>query len=295
MGKKLEQVFESSFWEEAWVEAQALRDEQKKKSGQSGGVRPWDKRAEHFNHKVSGGEGSARTENVISFLEDEGALVPGMKIIDIGCGPGSITLRLAETADHVYALDPSQKMLQLLKQKIEEKGLKNITLLQERWQDIDLEKEGWLEAFDLSFSSMSPGVDAPPDMQKLLDSSKRFCYFSTFAGRRDKARQELWEMLMGEKFEEKSLDIMYPFNLLYAWGYRPSLRFHNQNQREYLSPEEAVREVKQFFHMALEVDEKVEGVIRNYIDQRLQNDKFLHESEACHGMMVWDKNVFISR
>ncbi len=296
MKKKIEQIFESSFWEEVWGEAQELREVKKKKSSKSDSGRPWDKRAEHFNQKTSGKDGSARTESVIKFLEEEGAYFQGMKVVDIGCGPGSITLRLAEKADHVYALDPSEKMLELLNQKIKEQGAKNITLLQERWQDVKLEEKDWHEAFDLSFSSMSPGVDGPQDMKKLLDSSKKFCYFSTFAGRRDKSRQELWEQLLGEKFEERGLDIIYPFNFLYSWGYRPSLRFYSQRRRENIPPEEAVREILQYFHMALEVDEKVEEAVRSYIEQRLQQDgRFPYESEASYGMMLWDKNVITSR
>lgn len=262
-----------------------------KKNDESKGTSAWDKRAGHFNRKVSGEDGSARTNTIIKFLRDEGVLHPGMKIIDVGSGPGSVTLLLAEKAGEVYALDPAVKMLTILEEKAKTKGINNVHTVQARWQDIDLKEKGWEDAFDLSFASMTPGVDDPESLQKLMDSSRKYCYLSTFAGRIDKAREELWQMLTGHPFQKKDLDIIYPFNLLYSWGYRPSLRFYRHYGLDFLPLEESVEELMQSFHIVMEVDSTVKNKISNYVTGKLQNNLFPYEREIYHGMLIWDKTV----
>ncbi|MDO9533985.1 MAG: class I SAM-dependent methyltransferase [Bacillota bacterium] len=149
----INKIFSGGFWEKIWLEAGLLR-RGKRSVDDSKGTSAWDKRAGHFNRKVSGEDGSARTNTILKFLREEGALYPGMKIIDVGSGPGSVTMLLAETAGEVYALDPAVKMLTILQEKAREKGINNLHTVQARWQEIDLKAKGWEEAFDLSFASM---------------------------------------------------------------------------------------------------------------------------------------------
>lgn len=288
MREEIKKIFNSSFWEDAWQAANKIRKEKSRlKNGEA--ILAWDRRAGHFDRKVSGDEGSDRTAAIIRFLKEENALFPGMKVLDVGCGPGSITLPLAEVAKEVYALDPSEKMLELLLEKIRKKKMKNIFIFAERWEDIDLKERGWQEAFDLSFASMSPGVSDPESLQKLIASSKKYCYLSTFAGRKDRARDELWELLSGEPWEKGDLDIIYPFNLLYTWGYRPSLRFYRHYRKEYLTPEEATEELLQYMYVAFGAREEIRRKVYRYVVERLENSLFLYEREVIHGMLIWDK------
>ena len=56
-------------------------------------------------------------------------LVPGMKVLDAGCGPGRLTLPLAELLGHqgeVTALDIQGGMLARVRQKVETAGLQNV-------------------------------------------------------------------------------------------------------------------------------------------------------------------------
>lgn len=283
-------TFDSRNWEELWEQAKAARREKT-------GIRPekeaetWDKRAGHFDRKVDGEEGSQRVEAIMDFLEAEKVFSPGMSVIDIGCGQGTITLRLAEHASKVYALDPSEKMLQMLKTKVEKNGLKHIYTVQKRWQDIELEKYSWIETFDLAFASMSPGVNDAENLRKLMNASRKYCYMSTFAGRKDKPRDELWEIITGQPFEPGDLDIIYPLNLLYTWGYRPSLRFYRHYRSDWFPLEEAVENLLQYLHVATDHGEKAREIVYDYVAARQKNGRFFHERDIYHGMLVWDKTI----
>lgn len=59
-------------------------------------------------------------------------LAPGMKVLDAGCGPGRLTLPLAETVrqqGEVTALDIQDGMLARVRAKVQEAGLRNVKFL----------------------------------------------------------------------------------------------------------------------------------------------------------------------
>ncbi len=277
-------------WEALWQKAKMARQERTGAGpGKDGEI--WDKRARHFDRKVDGGEGSARVDAIMDFLEAEKVFSPGMSVIDIGCGQGTITLQLAMRAARVFALDPSKKMLQLLAGKVEEMGLPHVHAILERWQEVDLEEYGWRDKFDLAFASMSPGINDAESLRKMMASSKKYCYLSTFAGRRDRPRDELWELITGKPFEPGDLDIIYPLNLLYTWGYRPSLRFYRHYRSDWFPLEEAVENLLQYLHLATSEEEKARKVVQDYVSARQQDARFFHERDIYHGMLIWDKTV----
>ena len=56
-------------------------------------------------------------------------LQPGMKVLDFGCGTGSTAIALAGDVAHITAVDISDKMIEIARQKADEAGVKNITFL----------------------------------------------------------------------------------------------------------------------------------------------------------------------
>lgn len=70
--------------------------------------------------------------NRAAFIIDTLAIEPGMAVLDAGCGPGRLTIPLAQRAGHtgqVVAMDLQQGMLDRTKRKAEAIGLTNIEYL----------------------------------------------------------------------------------------------------------------------------------------------------------------------
>ena len=80
-----------------------------------------------------------RSAVIIEHLE----LEPGMKVIDIGCGPGRVTIPVAKKVGQkgvVTALDVQSGMLKCVQVKAEKVGLKNIEYLNSNIEDGKLGK-----------------------------------------------------------------------------------------------------------------------------------------------------------
>ena len=56
-------------------------------------------------------------------------LTPGARVIDVACGPGTLSLKAAERAASVAALDFAEEMVAMLRRRIDEHGTRNVEVL----------------------------------------------------------------------------------------------------------------------------------------------------------------------
>jgi|WetSurMetagenome_2_1015567.scaffolds.fasta_scaffold103742_2 predicted TPR repeat methyltransferase len=98
----------------------------------------WDKRAEGFDKRINRAkDGEPRDkDDYISKMLDRIEVKPDWTVLDIGCGPGTLAIPLAQKAKSVTGLDISTEMLKRLKFNAEKIGLDNIKYLNAPWQDV---------------------------------------------------------------------------------------------------------------------------------------------------------------
>ena len=89
-------------------------------------------------------------------------LKPGATILDVACGPGALSLRLAGDAACVHGIDFSAAMLASFRQNIEREGMKNIVIQHGDAQALPYADE----MFDAAFSNF--GLMFFPDRSKGL-------------------------------------------------------------------------------------------------------------------------------
>lgn len=77
-----------------------------------------------------------RARVIVGLLE----LMPGMKALDAGCGPGRLTLPLAEAVGpqgEVTALDIQEEMLARVRAKVQSAGLQMSSSCMQAWETVD--------------------------------------------------------------------------------------------------------------------------------------------------------------
>lgn len=236
----------------------------------------WDKKAPSMNQKV---HKSIYNEQFIKLLDLDGI----DSLLDVGCGVGNLSLRLAAKFSQVYSLDYSPKMLEILEENAKEQNILNIKTINKSWYDL------WNEVpnADLVIASRSMEVkDMKEALTKLNDKANKKVALSYKVGG-SFVSNEILEVLKRDII--KKPDYIYLLNILYAMGIRASLNFVQSEGRGtiYTSKEKFIESVSWSIG-DLSSDEI--NSLENYYDN-LDKDKRIDEEFVYWAIISWDKKI----
>lgn len=258
----------------------------------------WERKAPTYSKNVMRNRGGRRIHRVFSFLEREGLDLEGMRILDIGAGPGAYTLPLAQKAKEVVALEPVETMVKNLQEEIEREGIENTRVIQETWEDVDLKRKGFEGAFELVFASRTPGINNRETVEKALLAGRDYCFFSSFAGPRKQYEDlnHLYPLLFQEEPPPWPGDFFFLYNLLYSMDLTLSSRVYEEEREEILEREEAVETLltlvekiereKKIQERVLEKEKEKEKIVEDYVEKRIDSNYFTMRFKTRVGMVL---------
>lgn len=91
---------------------------------------------------------SNNVDEMTERMLDDAGIAPGMRVLDIGCGPGAVSLMLARRVGHqghVFAVDQSPRMLELARANAQNAGVSNLTFIEGGF-DVGFAERGTLDA-----------------------------------------------------------------------------------------------------------------------------------------------------
>jgi len=175
----------------------------------------WDLRADEFND-ITHSKDKEERYGLLRYLESKGALRPGFRVLDLGCGAGRYALEFARRAGHVTGIDISPKMIAHAEANAADAGLTNAEFLALAWQNADLDASGWRSAFDLVFASMSPAIDSEETLLAMHAASRGHCFASGFIQRTDSLLLHLAGRLLPDLvIPPLPGTVFYAFNVLW--------------------------------------------------------------------------------
>ena len=120
----------------------------------------WNKRSRSFpGHR----EGDTYQAKVLEIIENHGVIFDGSTVLDLGCGSGAYSIRMAKKAKLLTALDISDGMLDNLKKSAEANNITNIEYINIDWSDYIPE-----DKFDIIFASLTPALKDESSAEKIL-------------------------------------------------------------------------------------------------------------------------------
>jgi len=118
---------------------------------------------------------------IVGSMKKAGIDFSGRSLLDVGCGTGVYTIRLAKEAASVTGVDISKEMLSILEQDAAAEGCSNIEIINNPWDTFNTEGRQW----DIAVSTMTPAVQLPEDYQKVRDCAKEAVIYLGWGGKRD--------------------------------------------------------------------------------------------------------------
>jgi len=193
-------------WNLLWQNAR------KQKSWSSKGPADWDRKADSFASR------NMSSPYVSLFLERL-PLASDLTVLDVGSGPGTLSIPLAGLVRSVTAVDYSAGMLDALSRKAEEKDIHNIRTIQGAWED------DWLQlgigVHDIAIASRSLAVaNLSLALQKLNDHARDYVFIA------DRISPTPFDpaafAAIGREFQSGP-DYIYTVGTLYAMGIHPCI------------------------------------------------------------------------
>jgi len=234
----------------------------------------WDKKASSMNKKV---HNSIYNEQLLKLLD----LSDINSLLDVGCGVGNLSLKLAKKLDEVFCLDYSSGMLEILEENAKELNLTNIKTINRSWYD------EWKDIpnTDLVIASRSMEVD---DMKKALlklnEKANKKVVISFKKGG-SFVSDEILALL--EKEVIKKPDYIYVVNILYSLGINASVNFVQSEGRNtiYTSEDKFIESIEWSLG---ELSDKDITTLRNYY-KKLDATKKEKQEYVQWAVISWDK------
>lgn len=259
----------------------------------------WNEMAEGFGRNMVGERKERRMADLLSVLREAGFSPEGANVLDIGCGPGALSIPLARAGAKVTSLDIATGMLDRLRGTAKDEKL-DITPIECSWWSADIDQLGFRKKFDLVIASSTPAIKDAETFDRMMACSKKFCYYNGFIGGNPRTAPERKPLAEVLGFEERKshafgpggrgahggLGILFPFMYLYMQGIRPDIRF-NRHARPEQDWNEAAEKAIERFSRTRELSPEQKETIRNYYKEIAVDGKVKHEPGALSAMMVW--------
>lgn len=117
---------------------------------------------------------------VLKLMNENGVDTTGLSILDVGCGSGKYTIRLAKKSAGVTATDISGEMLRILNEDAAKEGVTNITTVHTDWEAFD----SGAKKFGMVFCSTTPAVRTEQDFARVNSLAEKYVVYLGFAGKK---------------------------------------------------------------------------------------------------------------
>jgi len=229
---------------------------------------------------------SERTDSTLSEI----SLTSESRVLDIGSGPGRLSIPIAKKVSHVTAVEPAAGMMDVLKENMKAQGINNIHCVSKRWEDLDVKAD--LDApYDVVIASFSLGMpDIREAIQNMEQASSKYIYLYWFAGITpwEEHSISLWPSLYGTNYVPgPKCDVLY--NVLYNMGIFPDVHVFSMDYTNYFS---SVDEAMDFYRDRYVIETQTQAsILRDHLKSILvqENGQLVEKGTSTRVRISWEK------
>jgi len=271
-------AFEDIDWNAMWRTALLNSSFRKLRKGLDSATW-WDSRAKQFGE-------TARRSRTAGEIIAKLPLEAGLTVLDVGAGTGRLAVPIAKKVKKVTAVEPSASMLAYLKQYATEERVTNISLINKKWEEVELDAD--LDEHDIVIACHSLSMEDIYDaLLKLHQAAKQSVFLCAFA-RRESWLTHIWPNIFNEPYRAGPTHI-YLVNALYALGIHANVEVMDvQSEREFPDLDTAVKYATRLLSVS---DAQSDRILRGYLSEKVrqENGKLKLSQQWKRAMIWWQK------
>jgi len=276
-------LYDEIDWADVWIEQMKLHNEADEQVQQPDRWATYENARRFWQSSRKSGKRLEKTLKDIKHDSDS-------RILDIGAGPGSMAIPLAQRVSHVTAVEPAEGMTEVLKENIKHYHLNNVTCIQKNWEDVSLEElDSPYDVIVASYSLHVPDIREAIEKIQQLSSGKVYIYWFAGATSWDKNYSRIWPQLHGRQYyPSPKCDVLY--NVLYRMGIYPDMEnFELIHETRFSSLDEAVQHYKPHYKIATNEQEQI---LRSHLEEILEKkgDELVQVGRSSRVKISWDNS-----
>jgi precorrin-6B methylase 2 len=213
------------------------------------------------------------------------ALTPQSTLLDVGAGAGRYALALAPEVDEVIAVEPSPELLELLGRQANDLGVKNVRLVESRWEDVDEVSADVVVCY-----GVIGGIEDGARFLRKLDHAARRAVFIGLTSGVDVLRDPLWRHFHGLP-SPPAPSFLDAVDLLAELGITPGVRILEYPAPVYDDLDDAVfayRDLLQLPSIAT-IDADLRGVLRLWLIRRRDGRFLVPGRTFTYSALSWSR------
>jgi len=224
-----------------------------------------------------------RIDSIISQL----SLSPDFRVLDIGAGPGTLSIPMLGKVEHVTAVEPAIGMAELLTERAQQESNHNIDIVQKRWEDINIDND-LTPPYDLviaSYSLVMPDLKQAIEKMQKASSGEISLFWMAGTNSWEKQMEKLWLDIHEKTFiSPPKADIL--FNVLYQMNIYPNVSVTEMTHaKTYSTIDEAVMETRNQLNCPPDYDDQIKELLLP--DLILENGLYLKQERYKSIRFSW--------
>ena len=233
------------------------------------------------------GQYDERVQTTLAGLD----LSPDDRVLDIGAGPGTLTIPLASRVLEVTAIEPGAGMAEVLMEQCQKQGITNVTCIRKMWEDIDPARD-LVGKYDIVIAALALTMsDIREAVLKMDEVSRKYVCLYWFVDMPfgERISVDLWEQLHGGRYYPgPKADCL--FEVLYQAGIYANVEVFPFDKAYRFSSRE---EMAAFFRARFSITtEEQERVLDQYLAPLVRQDgnEFVVGAGSSYAKIWWKKD-----
>lgn len=232
---------------------------------------------------MSGTRGAMGRRAVEILTQPRGPVRRGAAALDVGSGPGSLSLAMTRAGLRVTALDDSAGMLEELRRQARRRGLRGIRAVCLPWTELRPRRR-----FDLVAAASFPTAWSPEGLERLESLSRGWCCLTVGVGGDPfPLRRLLWDRIMRKPLPPPGPALSLLFNWLFSTGRKPNLVHVAVPARLDVKLERAVRFYAAYFTIFGRGGPAVERAIRSALERHAGGGRLRASGTSAAAVLWW--------